>query len=227
MRFLGLDAESVAARVAAEGKPARVLSMGQSISRATIGFTLASLVVFGSWAFAGQWMYETLGGLGAYGGWTVLFVGVAGGTLSSVLIGPQRKRRFYPVFTLAFFLYAAAWTAAWYTSKNKTGEILGAVLGPLLLVLVFCAVFQSWNSIGPILIVVWLCHGAGYFLGDWIYANIHSRTGMLLWGLAYGIGYGAGLGYALHRCQDRTRRRLIGEPGRVSRGGAEGAEREG
>jgi hypothetical protein len=52
-----------------------------------------------------------------------------------------------------------------------------------------------------LLLVLFVCHSAGYYLGGELYAQFRGSTGRLLWGVAHGLGFGAGLGYVLHTLQ--------------------------
>src|SRR6188474_1598430 len=83
----------------------------RSIAIGALGFCIASMAVFGSWAFAGRWMHEQLGELGAYGAWALMFVLIAGSTLSQLMIGTRALTKFYGLFAAAFLLYAIGWTA--------------------------------------------------------------------------------------------------------------------
>jgi hypothetical protein len=74
-----------------------------------LGFALVSLSVFATVAFAERWMYTHLGFSGAYLAWTALFILLGGGVLGSLVVGRWRLPRFYLLFGLAFFLYAAGW----------------------------------------------------------------------------------------------------------------------
>src|SRR6185436_11302314 len=49
-----LDPKSILERVKASGQPPRVPTLGESVLRGTIGFTLVSLGGFAPWVFAGR-----------------------------------------------------------------------------------------------------------------------------------------------------------------------------
>ena len=208
MALFGLDPESVAGRVESSTAKTSIPTLLQSLGAGAFGFCAVSLLVFGSWAYAGKWMFESLGELGAYLLWAAVFVVGAGGTLSPLVIGPARIARFYGVFTLGFFLYALVWTAAWMALRNQVGEWLGSLAGTMALGLVFAAAFSAWRACGKVITALFVAHSAGYFLGELLYATFGRPLGMLLWGVAYGLGFGSGLGYGLYASQENIRRRL-------------------
>ena len=75
--MLGLDSESVINRIKSDGSTFTLPTLKQSVITGTIGFTVVSLLMFGVWAMAAQWMYENLGAKMFY---TVLGIGfMAGG----------------------------------------------------------------------------------------------------------------------------------------------------
>ena len=92
----------------------KLLSLTRSIATGAIGFCLVSLCVFATVAFAERWMYQNLGLLGAYLAWTVLFIVLSGAVFGSLVVGRWRLPRFYLLWALAFFAYAAAWMVAYF-----------------------------------------------------------------------------------------------------------------
>jgi len=94
-------------------------SLSRSILIGAIGFCLVSLVVFATVAFGERWMYRTLGLTGAYLAWTVLFILLGGAVLGSLVVGRWRLPRFYLIFGLAFFAYAAGWVAAFARGARR------------------------------------------------------------------------------------------------------------
>ena len=60
-----------------------VPSLGRSLLIGGIGFSVVSLCVFATVAFAERWMYTNLGLLGAYVVWTILFILLGGAVLGS------------------------------------------------------------------------------------------------------------------------------------------------
>ena len=99
-----------------------VPSLKTSIVRGGIGFCLVSLLVFATVAFAERWMYTNLTMLGAYLTWTILFIALGGGVLGSLVDGRWRLPKFYLLFGLAFFVYAAGWVFAYFFLRGYAGE---------------------------------------------------------------------------------------------------------
>ena len=89
-------------------------SLVRSLLTGGLGFGLVSLCVFATVAFGERWMYEHLGLLGAYLAWTALFILLGGGVLGSLVVGRWRLPRFYLLFGLAFFAYAAGWVGTYF-----------------------------------------------------------------------------------------------------------------
>jgi hypothetical protein len=146
-------------------------------------------------------MYRTLTVLGAYLVWTVLFVVLSGGFFGSLVVLRWRLPRFYLLWALAFFAYAAAWTAAYFILRDTAGELLGALAGSVLMALVFTAGFRSLGSTVKLSAVLFVSNCLGYFIGAALYYSIGRPLGMLLWGVAYGVFFGAGIGASLHLVQ--------------------------
>lgn len=180
-----------------------VPSLQRSIATGAIGFGLVSLCVFATVAFGERWMYRTLGFLGAYLAWTLLFIVLSGGVFGSLVVVRWRLPRFYLLWGLAFFAYAAAWCVAYFILRNTTGELVGALAGSVLLALVFAAGFGAQNSAVKLSAVLFVSNSIGYFLGAALYYSLGRPLGMLLWGVAYGLFFGAGIGAALHIAQQR------------------------
>ena len=180
-----------------------VPSLARSIATGAIGFGLVSLCVFATVAFAERWMYQTLGLLGAYLTWTVLFILLSGAVFGSLVIVRWRLPRFYFLFGLAFFAYAAGWVIAYFTLRNAAGEWLGSLAGSVLMAVVFAAGFGSLRSTVKLSAVLFVSNSLGYFLGSALNNSLGGRPGMLLWGVAYGLFFGAGIGAALHLVQRR------------------------
>ncbi len=183
-----------------------VPSLAKSIATGAIGFGLVSLCVFATVAFAERWMYQTLGLLGAYLAWTVLFILLSGAVFGSLIVVRWRLPKFYFLFGLAFFAYAAGWVVAYFTLRNTAGEWLGALAGSVLMAVVFAAGFGRLRSTGKLSAVLFVSNALGYFLGSALNNSFGGRPGMLLWGVAYGVFFGAGIGAALHLVQQEPRR---------------------
>jgi len=74
-----------------------------------LGFGLASLAVFGSWAFLGGWFYRALGEAGAYIAWLVLYLGIGCEVMKGLTPGPGARLKFFKIFStsLRHFLKSA------------------------------------------------------------------------------------------------------------------------
>src|SRR6201991_514259 len=84
-----------------------VPSLGRSIATGGIGFSVVSLCVFATVAFAERWMYQNLGLPGSYLAWIALFILLSGAVFGSLVVDHWRLPRFYLLFALAFFAYSA------------------------------------------------------------------------------------------------------------------------
>jgi hypothetical protein len=176
-------------------------SLARSIVTGGVGFAFVSLGVFATVAFGERWMYNTLGLLGAYLTWTVLFILLSGAVFGSLVVVSWRLPRFYLLFGLAFFAYAANWMFAYFIVRGTAGELIGSLAGSILMALVFAAGFESLRSTLKLSALLFVTNAVGYFLGSALNNSIGGRPGMLLWGLAYGLFFGAGIGAALHLVQ--------------------------
>jgi len=182
-------------------RTAAVPSLSRSIVTGAIGFCLVSLCVFATVAFGERWLYRNLGVLGSYLVWTVLFVVLSGALFGSLVRGHWRLPRFYLLWTIAFFAYAATWTIAYFMLRRTTGEIIGALLGSILMAVVLAAGFRALGSLVKLSAVLFVSNALGYFLGAAIFTSLLNETGMLLFGVVYGLFFGAGIGAALHFAQ--------------------------
>ena len=185
------------------GRNERHLSMRSSILIGSLGFTVASLVVFLTVAFGENWMYRNLGEGGSYAAWGAMFVVLGGILLSPLLRGPRRFTRFLPGFALSFIGYVVGWCAGYMGIGGRGGEWFGAILGCLLFTAGLAAMFKikSFALLLRLFVIVFLLNAAGYFVGEMIYFSIHGRTGMVFWGLIYGLFFGAGIGAAVYLAQ--------------------------
>lgn len=177
--------------------------LGRSILNGGLGFCLASLCVFATVAFAERWMYARLGLYGAYLAWTALFILLGGGALGTLAVGRWRLPRFYALFGLAFFAYAAGWVGAYFTLRGAAGEWVGSLAGSLLMGCVFAFEFGAARVVLNLSTVLFVANSIGYFLGSALNDAVGGRAGMLLWGAVYGLSLGAGLGAVLHLAQAR------------------------
>src|SRR6185369_13890057 len=141
-----------------------VPSLRKSIATGAIGFSLVSLCVFATVAFAERWMYRNLGVLGSYVAWTALFVALSGAVFGSLVVGRWRLPRFYLLWALAFFVYAAAWMLAYFSLCRTTGEVVGSLAGSVLIAVVLAGGFNALRSVGKVVIVIFVANALGYFL---------------------------------------------------------------
>jgi hypothetical protein len=226
MKFLGLTADSILARVAAEAAPPHVPSAGQSVIVGGLGFGLVGLAAFAVWALGGHALADAVGEAGLYAACALVFIGLAGAVFSQLVIGPDGTRRIYGLFTLAFTAYAGVWSAAWFGLRGTlTAEVAGAVLGSAAMAAVLTRGFGAGREFLRVAAVLILLNALGYFLGEvwwrWLpgeggaqllgsFFNRPQRKllAMLGWGALFGAFFGAGVGYAIHRCQAEVRTRL-------------------
>jgi hypothetical protein len=172
-------------------------SLQSFLWRGSLGFGLASVCVFATVAFAEQWMYRWLGLAGAYLAWTALFILLGGGALTPLIAGSLRALRFYGVFALAFFAYAAGWVGAYFSLGGALGEWIGALAGCFLMSLVFAAGLRALRSLPRSFAWLFVASSLGYFLGSALNGSVGGKAGMMLWGAVYGSFMGAGLGAVL------------------------------
>lgn len=178
----------------------------RAVVRGGIGFCLVSLAVFATVAFGERWMYARLGELGAYVVWTLAFILLGGGVLGSLVVDSRwRLPRFYLLWGLAFFAYAAGWVGAYFTLRGVAGEWVGSLVGSVLMSVVFALGFGAARLIPKLSALLFVANSAGYFLGSAVNDYIGGRAGMLLWGILYGLLLGAGLGASLHQLQKESR----------------------
>jgi len=184
--------------------------LGRSLLTGGVGFGLVSLGVFATVAFAERWMYTQLGLFGAYLAWTALFILLGGGALGSLVGGHWRLPRFYLLFGLAFFAYAAGWVGAYFSLRGAAGEWVGSLAGSLLMGSVIAVGFGTVPSALKLSALLFIANSIGYFLGSKLNDAIGGSAGMLLWGTAYGVCLGIGLGAVLHFAQTRRADKLMG-----------------
>jgi hypothetical protein len=176
-------------------------SLASSIVTGAIGFAVVSFCVFATVAFAERWMYRTLTVLGSYLVWTVLFILFGGAVFGSLTVVRWRLPRFYLLFALAFFVYAAGWTVAYFSMRGTAGEVVGSVVGSVLMALVFAVGFGALRSTLKLSVILFVANFLGYFLGAAILQSLRNPTGMLLFGVVYGLFFGAGIGAVLQMVQ--------------------------
>jgi hypothetical protein len=231
--WLNLDPESTLARIQSSGQIARPLTFGESLCLGGLGFCVVSVGGFGPWVFAGRWLGQRIGELGMYLACLAAFLLLSGLILHRLIIGPGSLRRFYQLFSAAFFAYALIWCLAWFLTRKTLGrsaEWLGAAAGMAAFGWIMAKAFNLHAGLGKVIAALFIGNAAGYFAGGILYAWAGSPAavdllggvldkaarGMLggaLWGVAYGLGMGLGLGYAFHECQREIRERLKAKGG--------------
>lgn len=183
-----------------ESKP--LPSLSKSIVTGAIGFGLVSLCVFATVAFGERWMYQNLGLFGSYITWIVLFILLSGAVFGSLVVVERwRLPKFYLLWAVGFFAYAAAWMLAYFTLGRTAGEVVGALAGSIFMALVIATGFRTFGSIVKLSAVLFVSNALGYFLGAALFDTLSEPTGMLLFGVVYGLFFGAGIGATLHLVQ--------------------------
>ena len=178
-------------------------SLAKSIVTGAIGFCLVSLCVFATVAFAERWMYHNLGVFGSYIAWIVLFILLSAAVFGSLVVDRWRLPKFYFLWSIAFFAYAAAWIVAYFTLGRTAGELIGALAGSIFMAVVIATGFRTLGSAVKLSAVLFVSNSLGYFLGAALFDTLSEPTGMLLFGVVYGLSFGAGIGAALQLAQRR------------------------
>jgi len=178
-----------------------VPSLNRSIATGAIGFGLVSLCVFATVAFAERWLFQHFGLLGSYLIWIVLFILLSGAVFGSLVVVRWQLPKFYLLFALAFFAYAAAWMIAYFKLGRTAGEAAGSLAGSILMAIVFATGFGALRTIVKLSAVLFVSNFFGYFLGVALFDSLSEPLGMLLFGVVYGIFFGAGIGVALQLVQ--------------------------
>lgn len=178
------------------------MTLAKSILIGALGFCLVSLIAFATVAFGERWMYVNLGLTGAYLAWTALFIIPGGAVLGSLVKGRWRLPKFYLLFAIAFFAYAAGWVSAYFTLRGTLGEWVGSLVGSVLMALVFGIAFTAMRSLVKLCGVLFVANALGYFIGSALYKSFGAPTGMLSWGVVYGLLFGGGIGAVLWLAQN-------------------------
>ena len=217
MSWLQLDPPSLAIRT--HSTPP---SLGASIWRGIIGFTLLSIAGFIPWGVFGWWFKEHTGALTMYVTCAFVFIILSGPLLHRLIMGAGSLGRFYKLFGLSFTAYSVAWIAAWMPLHNHTGSAVGLLAGTAVMGWMLCKAFAAPEQLLKVILALFLLNSAGYFIGGvfegmllkqkecTIFGLTLSGTwqnivAKMQWGLCYGIGLGAGLGVAYHLCQTKAR----------------------
>jgi hypothetical protein len=101
----------------------------RAMLRGSVGFAIVSIAAFSVWAFAGRWLGQNFGEAGLYIGCLIVFLGVSGLLLRSLVQGANSLGRFYKIFIPAFLAYAMVWCAAWFELHFGAGEWVGLLGG--------------------------------------------------------------------------------------------------
>jgi|SRR6185369_17026569 len=176
-------------------------SLNRAIATGGIGFALVSLCVFATVAFAEGWLLQHFGLLGSYLIWIALFILLSGAVFGSLVVVRWQLPKFYLLFALAFFAYAAVWMIAYFKLGRSVGEVVGSLVGSILMAIIFAAGFGATKSILKLCVVLFVANFFGYFVGAALFDSISEPAGMLLFGVAYGLFFGAGIGAVLHLVQ--------------------------
>jgi len=214
MSWFQLGSDELAQRARAGcGAATHLSSMVESITRGLIGFTIMSIAGFAPWALSGLHLYRSIGEAGLYAVCALVFIVLSGPLLHRLIIGPGSLWRFYLLFSLAFFAYAAAWTVSWMTLGGNKGSIVGLLMGTVLMGWMLAAAFDAHRAAPVVIAALFVGNAIGYFSGGWLLdvlssTRTHPVLDKLAWGVCYGIGFGAALGFAFHVCQRAARDRL-------------------
>ena len=191
--------------MSAESKP--LVSLPKSIATGAIGFGLVSLCVFATVAFAERWLFQNLGLFGSYLTWIVLFILLSGAVFGSLVVDDRwRLPKFYLLWAVAFFAYAAVWMIAYFNLRGTKGEVVGSLVGSIFMALVLAAGFRSLRSTIKLSALLFVSNFPGYFFGAALFETLSAPTGMLLFGVVYGLLFGAGIGAALQVVQQTKNR---------------------
>ena len=125
MSWFQLDPQSIAHRARGTDVP----TLGSSLLRGMIGFTLVSVAGFLPWGVFGKWFHGHGGELGMYITCAVVFIGLSGLLLHPLIVGEGSLWRFYKLFSLSFTAYSAAWIAGWMLVRGNAGSIAGLLAG--------------------------------------------------------------------------------------------------
>lgn len=207
MALFQLDPVSIVARVRASGQPTSAPTLGGSILRGIIGFTIVSVAGFAPWPLIDRFVpHPTVTEL--YLACTAVFIGFSGPCLHRLIIGPGSLSRCYKLFTLAFIAYAIGWITCWELRPDDLGGIGGLLVGTALMGVILALAFDHPRAMPKSILALFLLNTAGYYAGgklEGILGVTHRHAAQFLWGACYGIGFGAGLGAAFFFCQERVR----------------------
>ena len=190
MKFFGLSVST-----AADAPAPR--SLASSVLYGALSFAAVSAAAYSIWAFRLVRQEAVL-----YSAIAVVYLGLGGLALGRLVVAPGAWKRFPLLFAAAFFAYAIGWCAFWFGLRGKAlADLWGALAGLAAMTWLLQSAFGTRPGFLRLLLVLFVCHSAGYYLGGELYAHFRGSTGRLLWGIAHGLGFGAGLGYVLRALQ--------------------------
>ena len=141
MSLFQLDPQSIAKRARTAASP--VPSLGESIMRGMIGFTVVSVAGFVPWAVFGKGLQKQVGEAGLYAICAVVFLALTAPLLHRLIIGPGSVSRFYKLFGLSFTAYSIAWIAGWMALRGHPGSIAGLLAGTMVMACMLVAAFDA------------------------------------------------------------------------------------
>ena len=207
MALFQLDPASIVARVRASGQTTAAPTLGSSILRGIVGFTIVSVAGFAPWPLIDRFVsHPTVTEL--YLACTAVFIGLSGPCLHRLIIGPGSLSRCYKLFTLAFIAYAIGWITCWEMRPDDLGGLGGLFAGTALMGAILALAFDHPRAMPKAILALFLLNTIGYYAGQKLEGMLgvgHRHAAQFLWGACYGIGFGAGLGAAFYFCQERVR----------------------
>ena len=223
MSWFQLDPQSIANRARGSAAP----SLGASLWRGIIGFTIVSVAGFLPWGVYGKWFRAQVGELGMYVACAVVFIVSSGLVMHRLIIGSGSLSRFYKLFTPAFAAYSVAWIIGWMKVGGHPGSVVGLLSGTAIMGWMLATAFDARGETLKVIAALFVLNSIGYFIGGIFETaligipecriggvTLAKPTQLILakmqWGVCYGIGFGAGLGFAFHLCQSRARALLAG-----------------
>ena len=219
MSWFQLDPESIAKRCAGN---VLVPTLGVSLRRGMVGFTVVSVAGFAPWVLAGQWIHQHVGEAGLYAVCAAVFIGLSGPLLHRLIIGAGSLVRFYKLFGVGFAAYSIGWIVGWMALRGNFGSVVGLLVGTVAMGWIFTRAFDAGKEMLKVMTALFVLNALGYFIGGWVEGSVGRLNelslpgfsleksacralGKILWGVCYGVGFGAGLGLAFYFCQGRVR----------------------
>jgi hypothetical protein len=178
-------------------------SLKRSLLTGAIGFSLTSLLVFGSVTFQ-RLLYDHLTVVGTYLVWIAVFILLGATALSRIVVLPKIQPWFYAIFSAAFFVYGISWMAAYFAFRIGLGEWLGSLAGSVGMGIVFAVGFKVPRLAPLFSVLLLVANSIGYFVGSMIYWPLGKPVGISLWGAFYGACLGAGFGAVIYLAQSKA-----------------------